>query len=119
MIAKLRNQNVIVSILIVLVTICLSIANTSLAAPMQQSNNMVEPKAGTWKTWVLKSSDQFKSVAPPDDAATKKEMAQLMDMAGKRDDAAMQQIAYWNSGPASYRWNEIGVLVFEEHALPL
>src|SRR3982751_694262 len=40
-------------------------------------------------------------------------------MVAKRDDAALQQIAYWNAGPPSYRWNEIGVNAFVSNALPL
>ena len=79
----------------------------------------VEPQAGTWTTWVLKSGDQLRLPAPPDQAATADEISQLKDMVAKRDDAALQQIAYWNAGPPSYRWNEIGVLALADHALPL
>ncbi len=77
-----------------------------------------ESQAGTWKTWVLKSGSQFRAAAPPDEAATKKEIAQLMDMAAKRDDAALQQIAYWNSGPAAYRWNQIAINAMLKRGLP-
>src|SRR5262245_53937881 len=63
--------------------------------------------AGTWKTWVLTSADQFRVDAPPDEATKTDEIAQLMDMVSQRDDAALQQITYWNAGPPSYRWNKI------------
>ncbi len=64
---------------------------------------------GTWQTWVLESSDQFRLDAPPDDAATTEEITQLMTMVAERDDAALQQIAYWNAGAPSYRWNQIAI----------
>ena len=59
--------------------------------------------------WVLESADQFRAAAPPDDAATAQEVAQLLEMASARDADALNQIAYWNSGPPVYRWNQIAL----------
>jgi membrane-associated phospholipid phosphatase len=78
----------------------------------------VEPNAGTWATWVLESGDQFRPDAPPDEAATADEIAQLKEMVADRD-AAMQQITYWNAGAPAYRWNQIGVTTLVSHAAPL
>ena len=100
-----RSITLVVMLLVVLV---LGIFAPALARPAARSAAMVEEKAGTWKTWVLSSGDQVKADAPPDDAATKKEIDQLKDMVAKRDDTTLTQIAYWNSGPPSYRWNQIG-----------
>jgi hypothetical protein len=72
-------------------------------------NDRVEPGAGAWKTWLLTSGSQYRSPAPPDAAATRLELGQLRVLAGQRDAAAMQQIAYWNEGDPAYRWNEIAV----------
>ncbi len=97
---------------IVVVLIVGSIFTTlpSLAAPpFQASLDLVEPKAGTWKTWVLTSGSQFRLPAPPDKAATKAEIKQLKDLAAKRDSTAPDQIAFWDTGSPSYRWNEIAV----------
>jgi membrane-associated phospholipid phosphatase len=69
----------------------------------------VEPKAGAWKTWLLTSGDQFRLPAPPDAAATETEIQQLKEMAAKRDAAALDEIAYWDTGAPAYRWNEIAV----------
>ena len=76
------------------------------------------PQAGTWATWVLESADQFPVAAPPDDAATADEIAQLIEMAAARDDAALAQIAYWNAGPPSYRWNLLAMDSVLEQAMP-
>src|ERR1044071_2212668 len=78
-----------------------------IAARQSADAAKVAPEAGTWKTWVLESAKQFEIAAPPDAEATTKEIAQLIDMAAKRDETALNQITYWNSGPASYRWNQI------------
>src|SRR5215207_7112805 len=64
-----------------------------IAARQSADAAKVAPEAGTWKTWVLESAKQFEIAAPPDAAATTKEIAQLMDMAAKRDETALQQIA--------------------------
>jgi membrane-associated phospholipid phosphatase len=76
------------------------------------------PQAGTWATWVLASGDQFPVDAPPDEAATADEIAQLIEMAASRDDAALAQIAYWNAGPPSYRWNQIAMNEINRLAMP-
>jgi len=38
------------------------------------------------------------AAAPPDQAATADEIAQLKEMVAKRDNTTLYQIAYWNSG---------------------
>lgn len=68
--------------------------------------DQIEPKAGSWKTWVLTSGNQFRRAAPPDKAATEAEIKQLKDLATKRDAAALDQISFWDTGGPSYRWNE-------------
>jgi membrane-associated phospholipid phosphatase len=73
------------------------------------TSDQIEPKAGTWKTWVISSGHEFGVAAPPNDAATAAEIAQLKDLAGKRDAAAKDVIAYWDVGPPSYRWHEIAL----------
>ncbi len=106
--------------MMLVVVLSLGILGPAMARPStKNAAAMIEAKAGTWKTWVLDSASQIKVDAPPDADATKKEIAQLMDMAAKRDDAALVQIAYWNSGPPSYRWNQIGADYLAGHVIPL
>ena len=70
---------------------------------------MIEPEAGSWKTWVLTSGDQLRPEAPPDEAATQDELAELKAMVADRDAAALERISYWDAGSPGYRWNEIAM----------
>src|SRR4051812_10209963 len=78
-------------------------AATASAANVEQ----VDPKAGNWKTWLLSSGNQFRPLAPSDQAASQTEIKQLKDMVSQRDAAALALITYWNTGGPSYRWNEL------------
>ena len=55
------------------------------------SSAQIEPNAGKWKTWVLDSGDQLRLPAPPDEAATRTEIAQLKDIAKQRDAATLNR----------------------------
>lgn len=79
-----------------------------LSAHAEQAGS-VEPQAGTWKTWVIASGRQFRVPAPPDRAATEKELGELAQIAARRDRAALDRVAYWDTGAPSYRWSEIAV----------
>jgi membrane-associated phospholipid phosphatase len=83
-----------------------------------QDGASVASGAGTWTTWVLESGSQFPVDAPPDEAATAEEIALLMEMVADRDDAALQQIAYWNAGAPAYRWNQIAIDEMMARAMP-
>src|SRR6476620_1552602 len=71
------------------------------AAP---NTGQIEPGAGKWQTWVLKSGSELRPAAPPDQAATKKELAELQTLVAQRDAKALDQIAYWDAGSPNYRW---------------
>jgi membrane-associated phospholipid phosphatase len=79
-----------------------------LSAQAEQART-AEPQAGTWKTWVIASGRQLRIPPPPDRAATEKELSELKQMAVTRDRAALDRVAYWDTGPPSYRWSEIAV----------
>jgi membrane-associated phospholipid phosphatase len=66
----------------------------------------VEPKAGTWRPWLLTSGNQFRPPPPPDGAATDAELRELKALAGRRDAATLDRITFWDAGPAPYRWTE-------------
>lgn len=70
---------------------------------------LIEPQAGTWRTWVLENGSQLRPPAPPSRQETKAEILELKGLAGQRDQAALDQIAYWNTGAPAYRWNEIAI----------
>ena len=69
----------------------------------------VDPNAGSWSTWVLASGRELRLAAPPDEQATQAEIAQLRDLAARRDAATFDRISYWNAGAPSYRWTERAV----------
>jgi membrane-associated phospholipid phosphatase len=72
-----------------------------------QQTGQVEPRAGTWKTWIVTSPQRVPP--PPDSAATEEELAELASLVAKRDPTSLDQIAYWDTGSPSYRWSEIAV----------
>ena len=78
-------------------------------ATAHATEDQIEPKAGTWKTWVISSGREFQAIAPPNDSATASEIDELKSLANKRDAIAKDLIAYWNVGPPSYRWQEIAL----------
>ncbi|HYF29479.1 MAG TPA: phosphatase PAP2 family protein [Chitinophagaceae bacterium] len=63
--------------------------------------------AHTWKTWVI-NTDALTVPAAPTQAQMQKELSKVKAMMQERDESIMQQIRYWDAGPPSYRWNEIG-----------
>lgn len=83
---------------------------TSMPTP---SAHRIEPKAGTWQTYVIASGQTHRLPAPPDRATTQAELAQLKTLVAQRDTAALAKIAFWDTGAPSYRWNELTI----EHSL--
>lgn len=69
----------------------------------------VEPTAASWRTWVLASGSELRLGSPPDEEATHVEVAQLRDLAARRDAAVLDRISYWDAGAPSYRWTERAV----------
>ena len=78
----------------------------SAPAPPTADTGPIQPQAGAWKTWLLSSGRQLRPSPPPDRAATEAELRELKALAGRRDGAALDRIAYWDAGPAPYRWTE-------------
>jgi membrane-associated phospholipid phosphatase len=74
-----------------------------------QHKGWIEPQAGTWKTWVIASGAALRVAPPPEQAATEKELEELAQIAAARDRAALDRVAYWDTGSPSYRWSEIAV----------
>ena len=67
----------------------------------------VEPRAGAWKTWVVSPVSQRETPAPPGPRATREEVAELLSLQARRGKSQLETIRYWDSGPPSYRWNEL------------
>ncbi len=84
---------------------------------LQPGGAWIEPQAGNWQTWVLTSGSQFRPGPPPDAADTQSELDQLRALAEQRDPVALDQIAFWDTGAPSYRWNELAVSEALKHNL--
>ena len=61
----------------------------------------VEPNAGKWKTWFISSGKDYRLQAP---SSYKNEIAQVIAKQQNLDAESKKQIAFWNAGPPSYRW---------------
>ena len=66
-----------------------------------QVQAQVEPGAGNWKPWFIKSGKDLRLPPPP---SYKEEVAQVISRQQKLDSATWQQILFWNSGSPGYRW---------------
>ncbi len=78
------------------------------AAPTNNARRL-EPDAGGWSTWVLQSGSELRPVAPPEGGTTRSELDALRALAAQRDQTALDQISYWDTGAPGYRWNEIAI----------
>src|SRR5215831_14693360 len=74
-----------------------------------QERGLTDPEAGRWKTWVIASGEALRVPPPPNRAASEKECDELARIAAARDRAALDRVAYWDTGSPSYRWSEISV----------
>jgi membrane-associated phospholipid phosphatase len=78
----------------------------------------VEPHAGQWKTWVIPSGSAFRLPAPPDAAVTAVESQWVKECAAARNQAALAQIHFWDSGAPGYRWMQLTQQLAVSEGLP-
>jgi membrane-associated phospholipid phosphatase len=67
-----------------------------------------EPTGGTWKPFVLNSSDELRSLPPPSQGSTQftQDINELKALQQNRTVKVNESINYWNNGSVG-RWNEI------------
>jgi len=70
-------------------------------------SDLIEPEAGTWKTWVIASGKDFRVPPPPDAAATAAELSGMQALLAQKDPAAADTITFWDAGSPGYRWIEL------------
>ena len=73
---------------------------------LQLTLAQVEPKAGTWSTWVAAPVTQLRLPAPNTTAAAA-EIKTIQTLMAEGNDATRAQIAYWDAGSPAYRWEQI------------
>lgn len=73
----------------------------------EQLYAQIEPKAGSWRTWVITAGEAYRLPPPPDAKATQAELKTVLSLQSKRDSATIRQIKYWNTGAPGYHWQDI------------
>jgi membrane-associated phospholipid phosphatase len=71
------------------------------------AQGQVEPRAGTWKTWILQSGSDLRLPPPPDPGATRREIAWLKTFMASADANARYQMPFWDTGSPAMRWMEM------------
>jgi len=67
-------------------------------------SDLIEPEAGTWKTWVITSGKDLRVPPPPDASAAAAELVQMRDLLAQKDPEAADKITFWDAGSPGYRW---------------
>jgi membrane-associated phospholipid phosphatase len=83
------------------------LAGITITASAQTVSGPIEPRAGTWKPWVLKSGSELRLRPPPDAQTNSSEIEELGSLAKRRDAAALERIRYWDFWSPAHRWNEM------------
>ncbi len=68
-----------------------------------------EPEAGTWRTWVLRSSDEIEVPEPPSEEKAEAEVAELRRLASERTPEVEERIERWNPGLALKPWIDLNL----------
>jgi membrane-associated phospholipid phosphatase len=80
---------------------------TSFSTAIVQTVERMEPDAGNWKTWVLRSGSELRLPAPGSPADSLAEIAWLKEFMAQTNATALEQARYWDSGSPPYRWIEL------------
>ncbi len=75
--------------------------------PHHESQNAIEPNAGTWRTWVIPSGKDYRVPPPPGPAATRAELKDVKDVIQQNNTQIRQQIEFWDAGAPAYRWIDL------------
>jgi hypothetical protein len=77
------------------------------SAATVQTVERIEPDAGKWKTWVLRSGGELRLPAPGSLADSLAEIAWLKEYMAQTNAIALEQVHYWDAGSPPYRWIEL------------
>jgi hypothetical protein len=80
-----------------------------LAAVSAFAQGPVEPRAGTWKTWILRSGSELRLEPPPGANAARDEIAWLKSAtaAVEGNQVIRNQVGFWDTGAPPMRWIEL------------
>lgn len=69
----------------------------------------VEPKAGTWKTYIISSSSEIKVPAPPSGSKATTEQKEVERLAGERSQQVQDAVKRWNTPVAIRPWMDLNI----------
>ncbi len=72
-----------------------------------KTGEQIEPNAGSWRTWVISSGEDYRVPPPPNPAETQAELQSLDELISQNDAQIKQQIAFWDAGAPAYRWIDL------------
>ncbi|HEY7574173.1 MAG TPA: phosphatase PAP2 family protein, partial [Thermoanaerobaculia bacterium] len=75
--------------------------------------DLVEPQARRWKTFVLASGSELRLPPPPRPQLVRAELEQMKHRIGNLTEADLAKIRFWDAGSPSYRWVEIAIAQFQ------
>ncbi|MGZ8884785.1 MAG: hypothetical protein ACXW0U_07745, partial [Halobacteriota archaeon] len=113
---------------VVLVFILLAVSTSACLTPTNDTSKSAagialaaEPTGGSWKPFVLNSSNAVRLIPPPSQGSTEynQDLNELKTLQLNRTPEVNESIAYWNNGSV-VRWNEIArSLVVKNNTSPL
>jgi hypothetical protein len=68
-----------------------------------------EPKAGTWKTYILSSASEVKVPKPPTGDKAAAELAEVRKLAGERTQAVQDAVKQWSADVAVKPWMDVNI----------
>lgn len=66
--------------------------------------SQTDRSTGTWKTWFISSSKNYRLSAP---APGKNEVAEVIAVQRSLDSTGKEKMLYWNAGAPGYRWQQM------------
>jgi membrane-associated phospholipid phosphatase len=67
----------------------------------------IEPKSGTWKTWITSSGKDFRVPPPPDASTTAGELQWLHEVITESNPNIVDSVRFWSAGAPAYQWIEL------------
>ena len=90
-------------------TLALALALTGCGDADEAAEDGRQPKAGTWKTWVLASPTDVTVPRPPAGDEARQEAQELRTLAAQRTPEVLEKIRRWNQNPALKPWMDINI----------
>jgi membrane-associated phospholipid phosphatase len=78
-----------------------------IGSAMPMPGQPIEPKAGSWKAWIISSGKDFRVPPPPDAGATAGELRWLREAVAEPNANVADSVRFWSAGAPEYQWIEL------------